>query len=133
MVGIWLALWQLSRGFYHLVLALLVLGLIGWWLIHSHAWSAVGDPSRRRFTLLDITVLVAATAVGLALYRAARLDTALALPQVVYAWSEEGAKGVVGCLRNDLERALPFLAAWTVAVFGLRLVGPRPRMRRTAR
>jgi hypothetical protein len=85
--------------------------------------------SRRRFTLLDAMVLLAATGIGLAGARAyqASMDSMSNTPRV----------GVIsitfGSAIQYFGRPAPFLAGWTVALFILRLRRPRPHYRRLVR
>jgi hypothetical protein len=84
-------------------------------------------PPRRRFTMLDILVLVAATAVGLA--------SARWYPAV------EGLRTSTRPLNDRIANAVylasnvtvPLLLAWSVADLILCLRGPRPPIRRLAR
>lgn len=76
-------------------------------------------PACRRFGLLDAMILVAATAIGLALTRLPFVDTE--------PWRH---------LRNSANRDLagiPLLAAWTVTVLALRWRSPRPARPRLLR
>ena len=84
-------------------------------------------PPPRKFTILDLMLLVAATAIGFAIMRAYSLEALrndLApypdLPKVLLtAWAYVVA-------------TLPVPAAWSVALLACRLRRPRPRWRRLA-
>jgi hypothetical protein len=85
-----------------------------------------------RFLLSDAIVLVAATAVGLAVARPyyatmALLDWSPPIPQAApfNGW----VKGLWGCL----VLAAPLAMAWTLAILALRLRGPRDRWSRLVR
>jgi hypothetical protein len=91
------------------------------------------DLAQRRFTLLDAAVLIAATAVGLSIYRAAELEKQrLALFDVSAFRPVWGWRGAVWDMRADSERILPLLLPWSIALLTLRLLRPRPRVRRLA-
>ncbi len=87
---------------------------------------------RRRFTLLDGMILVAATAVGYALVHVLErlIGEGDFLSLIREAWT--GREFAKMALLLYLV-ALPVLAAWTVALIPLRLLKPRPRSRRMAR
>jgi hypothetical protein len=81
----------------------------------------------RRFTLLDAMALIAATAVGLFLFR-------LTSPEwsdirATLGRSDRGMRRFT-VLQDAGQAVVPFLAAWTVALLLLRLRRPRPRLRR---
>ncbi len=85
---------------------------------------------RRRLTLKDTTILIAATAVGIAWARGggnwmylARVAQNTAVPE---SWRPFDR------LVRSLPAALPCLATWTVALLVLRLSRPRPRLDRVA-
>jgi hypothetical protein len=85
---------------------------------------------RRRLTLKDTTILIAATAVGIAWARGgwnwmyiARVAQNTAVPE---SWRPFDR------LVRSLPAALPCLATWTVALLVLRLNRPRPRLYRLA-
>lgn len=69
----------------------------------------------RKFRLLDAIVLIAATAIGFAWLRS---DSAMGIFDGP-SWIE-----------TDAEQLGPLLAVWSIAVLGLRLVPPRPPLRR---
>ncbi|OJW18664.1 MAG: hypothetical protein BGO49_23340 [Planctomycetales bacterium 71-10] len=80
----------------------------------------------RRFTLLDAMVLIAATAAALTFIRATGLsflEPTFDHPRAKYA----------ALARHEASMAMPFLTSWTLAFFGLRLIPPRPRLRRLGR
>ena len=84
----------------------------------------------RRFLLSDAIVLVAATAVGLFVFRpyygVTSLDRTPPEPTAPFA-------GWIACVWNWLVLASPIVMAWTLAILGVRLRRPRPRMRRLLR
>ena len=81
-------------------------------------------PVRRRFTLADGMILIAATAIGLAAMR-------IYLPRGRYSLMEMGARGGwLDRVVRDLSYCLPMFACWTIAVLILRLRKPRPPFRR---
>src|SRR4051794_4601114 len=78
------------------------------------------DSNRRRFTVTDGMVLIAATAVGLASARAlARLDETTFGPDRIWSDAVGSAYSVAFCL----------CLAWSFALPLLRLRQPRPRFR----
>jgi hypothetical protein len=85
----------------------------------------------RRFLLSDAIVLVAATAIGLFVF----------LPYYPVTWLDWNPPfppapkfyGWVGRVWNRLVLASPIVMAWTLAILGLRLRRPRPRLRRLLR
>ncbi len=78
-------------------------------------------PSKRRFLISDAMVLIAATAVGIALTKAIMPDfTALSL-------SAGGALSRFLQIEYVLNCVVPTLFAWTIALLLLRLRQPRPR------
>lgn len=82
----------------------------------------------RKFTLLDSAGLIAATAVGLAWGRAA-------WPILMSTWFDRPKGGwtcleVLGVLPNALLTPFPLLVAGTLTMLPLRLIRPRPRVRR---
>ncbi len=85
----------------------------------------------RRFRVSDAMVLITATAVGLAVFKAYYGVT------WVYWGPPFGFAtrfiGWVNGLWSCLVLASPFAMAWTLAIFGLRLGRPRPRWRRLIR
>jgi hypothetical protein len=100
-------------------------------------------PHRRRFRLVDVTILVAATGLGCALVRGLS-----AVTDGECSWGT--LYETVGELPRDLRSmgwiwpaidlcyllmalALPFLAMLTLALIPIRLLGPRPRWRHLAR
>jgi len=95
----------------------------------------------RTFSLLDAMTLVAATAVGLAGLRcsaggftqlgAELSDSVTALAAPPEGWSSWGWAlfSIYGLVATVL---VPFCAAWTLAILGLRLRRPHPRLRRLA-
>ena len=85
----------------------------------------------RKFFISDAIVLVAATAVGLFVFRpyyaVASLD-----------WTPPFANatwivGSISCVWNGLALAFPIVIAWTIALVGLRLRAPRPSWRKLLR
>jgi hypothetical protein len=96
------------------------------------------EPSRK-FTLFDGMVFVAATAVAFASYPRSPLEYFPAfLEQIREAWSRNPSlHGSLFSFLVTLEYIfwLPqmVLAFWTLALVGLRLLPPRPRLRRLAR
>lgn len=81
----------------------------------------------RRFTLLDMLILTAATAIGLAWTRAFLSDFSAVFPSShpqTGSWMLLRARihGITTCL----------LTSWTLALFAIQLRGPRPRLRRLA-
>lgn len=91
-------------------------------------------PSRpdRKFTLLDLLILIAATAAGLGAMRALSPDhdnfTAPYSPISPPTWMNWGS--VVAL--NWAFYLSPLLAAWTLGILALRLRRPRPSLRRLA-
>jgi hypothetical protein len=85
---------------------------------------------RRRFTLLDAMVLVAATAVGLAWARANRASMAALIAWQALPGRPTASFSLSIRLPNNV---LPFLAVWTVALLAVRLGRPSPRYRRLVR
>lgn len=79
------------------------------------------ETPRRRFTLFDGMVLIAATAVGIACFRAlwGSFEISLPRPHSLAAWLE--------LFLTILVVGWPMLAIWTVAILFLRLLKPRPR------
>lgn len=74
----------------------------------------------RRCTLLDVMILVAATALGLTMNRAT--------PKIPY-----GGSRISGAIFFALLAAVPHLVAWTFALLLIRLRAPRPGFRRLVR
>jgi hypothetical protein len=85
------------------------------------AHTSMNTPQTRNFGILDAMILVAATAAGLALYRAMSFPPMNGFPKPAMI----ALAGV--------EVAVPLLVALTPAVLILRLRRPRPRWRRLAR
>lgn len=90
--------------------------------------------ARRRFTLLDIAILVAASACGLAvvgwlnsLIKGQDAGNILGYLVRLYVSRQFGEAGTIAVML-----ALPMMAAWTMALIPLRLIRPRPRFRRLA-
>ncbi len=85
---------------------------------------------RRRFTLLDAMILVAATAVGYAgvrvTYHIMRVN-----PGEFLQFASVGDFLNLTFVLSLL--AMPVLASWTLTLIPLRLLAPRPRFRRLAR
>src|SRR5947209_11055 len=73
----------------------------------------------RKPTLLDAMIVVAATAVGLACFRP--------VPPLFYSGPHVWALSVL------VADVTALLAPWTVALLVIRLLPPRPRLRRLAR
>jgi hypothetical protein len=87
---------------------------------------------RRRFTLLDGMILVAATAVGYAAFQS--LSHLIGIGDILEALREMVASGAIGELIALLTLiALPVMVSWTLVLIPLRLIGTRPRWRRLAR
>jgi hypothetical protein len=82
--------------------------------------------STRRFTILDATILVAATAVGLAILR-------LFVADGWFFRQEFPISHIKSMAQCANEACLPFFASWTLGFLILRLRWPRPRLRRLAR
>ncbi len=77
------------------------------------------EPRPRRLTLLDVMIVVASTALGLAGARA--IYPTMEPPKVKYlAWSFEGPPTVL-------------VASWSLALLVLRAISPRPPRRRVVR
>jgi hypothetical protein len=99
-------------------------------------------PPRRSFTVGDGIVLVAATAAAFALYGQSPVQTFLALRNVLreiwsstvyfYPWKSAIFRSLV-LTQSLLWLPLPIVTCWTFALAALRLVPPRPRLRRLAR
>ncbi len=102
---------------------------------------------KRRFTLLDAMVLLAATAVGLAVVVRdaetdlgdnvlARVGDSIGHYRAVIPVSPEtvgwDAESVAIQIPRGLMLMPPMLAAWSMGLLGLRFVSPRPRRRRMA-
>ena len=94
------------------------------------------SPARRRFTLVDGMILVAAVAFGFGLlhswYPYCSMFWALFFERLpsLKAWSKDLIQYF---LTLFLSSAMPFAVSATVATMGSRLRGPRPRSRRLAR
>jgi hypothetical protein len=87
---------------------------------------------RRRFTLLDGMILVAATAVGYAVFQS--LSHLLGVGDILEILREAASSGAIGELIALLTLiALPVMVSWSLVLIPLRLIGPRPRWRRLAR
>ncbi|HEV3166934.1 MAG TPA: hypothetical protein VGZ22_23100, partial [Isosphaeraceae bacterium] len=85
------------------------------------------EPGPRPFTVLDAAVLTGASAIGLALISYNDESWWLSLNALVmiarlgeFHWFD------LSLLANVLLGLTPLLAAWTVALLGLRLLPPRP-------
>jgi hypothetical protein len=100
------------------------------------------SPPRRAFNLKDAFFLIAATAVGLALWRSrypfSVCDYAKAWPRAILAiWnSESRLSSASGFYRIYFLLAIgvwPFCLPWTLTILALRLRRPRPEWRRVAR
>jgi hypothetical protein len=89
------------------------------------------DATDRRFTIVDAMILVASTAVGLALMRDYFPDVLTGRWKV--ASKESGLGIVVSYIQHALFASLPCGTVGTIAVLILRLRRPRPRLRRLAR
>ena len=87
---------------------------------------------RRRFTLLDGMILLAATAVGYAGVHGLELfmDDGDFVSRTTEAWIRRQYVNLALLLELVV---LPFLMTWTVAVVPLRLLKPRPKFRHMAR
>jgi amino acid transporter len=96
--------------------------------------SAAQPPNRRRFTLLDGMILVAAPAVGLGVLRGAGpLSDWMELPGAIlanWAWDRNLIDQLVGEL---LLFVMPSAVTTSLAVLAIRLRRPRPSWRRLAR
>jgi hypothetical protein len=88
---------------------------------------AVTRQPERRFSLLDAMILIAATAVGLAI---ARRWTQLADVTRLFLSPDEGPLPVLASLTRRIVLSWPVVAMWTLALVALRLRRPRPRGRR---
>jgi hypothetical protein len=96
---------------------------------------ATPRPAGRRFTLLDAMILVAATACGLA------VDGGL--NALIRSTNGLDSMDLLGALFGDRDypelagllmlMTMPVAAAWTLALIPLRLLKPRPSLRRLAR
>jgi hypothetical protein len=87
---------------------------------------------RRRFTLLDTMILVAATAAGYAVVQwSSPLIVGEPILDVLREMSSLGEIGTTVALLSLI--AMPVIASWSLALIPLRLIGPRPRWRRLAR
>lgn len=82
---------------------------------------------RRRFTVFDALVLVAATALGLAVARALDATWFTVLLRGGYQWDDYLHFVLHGVPSTCL------VASWSVGLLALRLVHPRPSLRRIAR
>ncbi|HEY2158002.1 MAG TPA: hypothetical protein VGH33_20405 [Isosphaeraceae bacterium] len=87
----------------------------------------VPEDFERRFTLLDAMILVAATAVGLAI---ARRWTEMAEATRLFLSPEDGLLPALAPLTRRVVLGWPVVAMWTLALVALRLRGPRPRAQR---
>ncbi len=99
---------------------------------------------RRGFRLLDAMILVAATAGGFTLMRwiSHVSDQEHSWGAVSNSWAhvrENISAGgddldlILGAGFFTMMMAMPFAAAWTLALIPIRLAGPRPRLRRLTR
>jgi hypothetical protein len=95
---------------------------------HRSQGSVVGLKIGRKLSVADVMILVAATAVGLALTRAYFGEYFQARPIREHQWLRWAI--VAGSLQSIYY--LPILASWSVALVVLRLRPPRPRLRRLA-
>jgi hypothetical protein len=87
---------------------------------------------RRRFTLLDSMILVAATAAGYAVVQwSSPLFGVGAILDLLREMVSSGDIGATVALLSLI--AMPVMASWSLALIPLRLIGPRPRWRRLAR
>src|SRR5262249_32510805 len=92
-------------------------------------WATRFQTPRGGFRLLDMTILVGATAVGCALNHWVDIDVLGVEHWQAVLWNLTA--GDVGqALFLVLWLTLPTAAAWTLALIPIRLVGPRPRFRR---
>jgi hypothetical protein len=82
---------------------------------------------RRRFSLLDAMILIAATAVGLGLVRVTFSNLATWMPQVFTKWPPMMA------MHYRVTGFGPLLASSSVAMIWLHLIPPRPSFRQLAR
>jgi len=89
--------------------------------------SSMPASTRRRITLLDLVILVAATALGFALLRVC--ITGLGAQTL----SRRAGAGTAGYITTAETYASALLAPWSLAVLVLSLRGPRPSFQRLAR
>jgi hypothetical protein len=92
-------------------------------------------PSTRRIGVRDVMILIAATALGLALLRLritlAKVPLFLQeLTRVIFSGRSFAAKVVV--VTGVLELINPVVFAWTAGIVVIRILPPRPRLRRLA-
>ncbi len=102
---------------------------------------------RRRFQLLDMMILIAATAVacGITVWidRGWGEETALSVvpppptidsqsPPIVVATNQQTIEFVLNASFDLILLTVPFFAMWTLALIPIRLLLPRPRFRRLA-
>jgi len=89
---------------------------------------SAGPTKRRKFTLIDAIVLIAATAIGLVPIRYAYASGFFSVSAEVsaYEWYWLFAVG-------SYPVVVPILVAWSFALCALRLLQPRPRLRRLFR
>lgn len=88
--------------------------------------------ANRRFTLLDATVLIAATAAGLAVMRT--LAGCQELIRIGTLYQPPGiSEAALYRIRTLAFWPAPFLTCWTLALVTLSRRGPRPTFRRIAR
>jgi hypothetical protein len=95
---------------------------------------------RRRFRLLDAMILVAATALGFGAIgwfaKAAELSLQDVSDAVSEVFPKQGrpisAQLVVGVCAMGGAIVTPLFAAWALALLSIRLISPRPRLRRLA-
>jgi hypothetical protein len=94
--------------------------------------AVVGRPSqsRRRFLISDAMVLIAATAVGIAL---ARMIMSFEGWRRDFGTPQEPWRTARVVFRNSRNVGSPLLLTWTVALLVLHLRRPRPRLRRVFR
>ena len=87
----------------------------------------------RRISLLDVMILVAVTAVGLALLRFRISFADLPAFFATLTTRPPGGRSVGGTLllaSGLLELAIPCVLPWTLGLIAIRLIPPRPRLRR---
>jgi hypothetical protein len=92
-------------------------------------------PRRRPFTVLDAMVLVAATAVGLAVMRSDPNSILYRIAPAIrsHVRPDEHIHVKLYLITGDILEFQPLLLVWTYAALILRLRGPRPGIRRLAR
>jgi hypothetical protein len=97
---------------------------------------AKSDPRRRRFTLLDAVVLIAATALALRLCQdvmAGQTEDFRTPWEIVADMKARGFLFAPVQILYWSQIAAPFLVCWNLVLVPLHLVPPRPRLRSLAR